>query len=76
VLAYAGWNKYEAPRIDALDGRYFFPVLALILLVLVPALGQRWAERTRRIARRTLFAIQFVLVLTIAGAAVHQTYVG
>jgi uncharacterized membrane protein len=76
VLAYAGWNKYEAPRIDALDGRYFFPVLALILLVLVPALGQRWSERTRRTARRTLFAIQFVLVLTIAGAAVHQTYVG
>jgi uncharacterized membrane protein len=75
VLAYAGWNKYEAPRIDALDGRYFFPVLALVLLVLMPAVGGRWSKPTLRTATRTLFAIQFVVVLAMAGAVLRATYI-
>jgi uncharacterized membrane protein len=74
LLAYAGWNELRAPRIDALDGRYFFPVLALTLLVVIPARGHRWSEPTRRVATRTLLAAQFVFVLCVAAAAIHNTY--
>jgi uncharacterized membrane protein len=75
VLAYAGWNQLRAPRIDALDGRYFFPVLALSLLAFTPVLGHRLSEPTRRMATGALFATQFILVLGFACATVHNTYV-
>jgi hypothetical protein len=74
VLAYAGWNQLRAPRIDALDGRYFFPILALGLLAVTPVFGHRWPEPTRRKTTRALLATQFVLVLVVAGAAVHDAY--
>ncbi len=32
LLAYTGWNAVDAPRIDAFQGRYLFPVLALGVL--------------------------------------------
>lgn len=75
VLAYAGWNQLHAPRIDALDGRYFFPILALGLLAVIPALGHRWPKPTRRTVIRALLVAQFALGLGVGGAAVYYTYV-
>lgn len=42
-LAYSGWNAVEAPRIDAFQGRYLFPALAVALVIAVPG---RWARRS------------------------------
>ena len=74
VLAYAGWNRLRAPHIDALDGRYFFPILALGLLALTPVFGHRLPRGTRRAATRALVATQLVLVLVVGGMSVHDAY--
>jgi len=42
LLGYAGWNAVEAPRVDAFQGRYLFPVAAAALL----AVPSRWARRS------------------------------
>jgi hypothetical protein len=46
-LAYVGWNAVTAPRIDAVQGRYLLPVVAVLALVAIPAvnLGTRSEER-------------------------------
>lgn len=38
---YAGWNAVGAKRIDELQGRYFFPVLAVIAIAGIPAVRTR-----------------------------------
>jgi hypothetical protein len=38
-LAYVGWNAVAAPRVDAFQGRYLLPVVALLVVVVAPGLG-------------------------------------
>ncbi len=35
-LAYVGWNAVTAPRIDAFQGRYLLPVVAVLAMIVVP----------------------------------------
>ena len=44
ATAYLGWNAVGAPRIDAFQGRYLFPVVATILIVAIPSVRTRLAN--------------------------------
>jgi hypothetical protein len=37
AIGYTNWNEYRAPRIDAVNTRYFLPILPLLLIGLLPS---------------------------------------
>ena len=57
LLAYVGWNAVAAPRIDAFQGRYLLPVVAVLAIVAAPAIPLRLPagnESMQRFARAIL----------------------
>jgi uncharacterized membrane protein len=37
AIGYTNWNEYRAPRIDAVNSRYFLPILPFLLIGLLPS---------------------------------------
>ncbi len=68
LLAYAGWNAVEAPRIDAFQGRYLAPVLALGAIGVAAIAPPRAADAAGRDA-----AIDDWLPWLLAGGALVLT---
>jgi uncharacterized membrane protein len=64
VIAYTNWNAYLAPRIDAVNPRYAFPLLPAFLVGVLPA-GPRLGTRAATVRGAVLSAgIATVLVVT------------
>ena len=64
VLAYLGWNAFEAPRIDAFQGRYLLPLLPLLFLAL-PARRATTADGSRNVAIITVAAASPLLLTVV-----------
>jgi hypothetical protein len=62
-LAYVGWNAVAAPRIDAFQGRYLLPVVAVLVVVATPALTAR--SRADERAVRAILAGSGALALWV-----------
>jgi uncharacterized membrane protein len=63
-LAYVGWNAVAAPRIDAFQGRYLLPVVAVLAVVVTPPLTAR--SRTDEGALGAILAGSAMLALWVA----------
>jgi uncharacterized membrane protein len=61
LLAYAGWNAVGAPRIDAFQGRYLLPALALAAIAALPVAQGRWSLPVDRRAGPAALAAEAVL---------------
>jgi len=65
VIAYTNWNAYLAPRIDAVNPRYAFPLLPALLVGVLPA-APRLGTRAATVRGAVLTAgIVTVLAVTI-----------
>jgi uncharacterized membrane protein len=62
-LAYVGWNAVSAPRIDAFQGRYLLPVVAVLAVVAAPPFAAR--SRTDERAIRAILAGSGALALWV-----------
>ena len=74
VIAYTNWNAYLAPRIDAVNPRYAFPLLPAFLVGVLPAaprLGARAA--TVRMAVLSAGIATVLVVTTVMLAEWHLT---
>ncbi len=69
LLAYTGWNAVRAPRIDAFQGRYLFPPLALVLLLVLPARRAHGGDRRARLGPLLVCASALVLLTVEIGLA-------
>lgn len=69
LLAYVGWNEVGAPRIDAFQGRYLLPVLALLVVAALPAVGRVSVERGERVVLLAAGCEVAGLVVVAAGLA-------
>ncbi len=67
LLAYTGWNQVAAPRIDAFQGRYLFPPLALLALTIPP---MRSANR-RLQGWFPAVVVTATSVITLVGLTLH-----
>ncbi len=66
LFAYAGWNPVGASRVDEVQGRYLFPCVALVSLVV--------SRRNSRVAIGQVVpfcAIAAMSVFTVVGISVH-----
>ena len=75
VLAYVGWNAVRAPRVDEFQGRYLYPLIAVLALAGVPALpsAERMSSRRTLQIGRVLVAVETV-VLAVVLAGITRTY--
>ena len=76
LLAYTGWNPVGGPRVDAFQGRYLVPVLALLAIGVAPRVRLAVApdSAAARVATLTTFAWVFVvaaLATTTLGLTLH-----
>ncbi len=54
LFAYTGWNTVGADRVDAFQGRYLVPVLALVSMAIAPQVGRSLTSRVRMSGRGTV----------------------
>jgi uncharacterized membrane protein len=70
LLAYAGWNAVGAPRIDEFQGRYLYPLVALLVLAAIPAIpgaANTSPARALRVGRLIVATETLILALVLLG---------
>ncbi len=67
AIAYANWNQYRAPRIDAVNTRYLLPLLPALLVGVLPDQGR---PRRRRLAWKGWRPLFVALAVTAGAGAV------
>ena len=75
LLAYAGWNAVGAPRSDEFQGRYLYPLVALLVLAAIPAVPS--AEHTspaRALRTGRLIVATEAVILALVLVGLYRLY--
>ena len=75
LWAYVAWNRYRAPLIENVPGRFWMPLLPAFLLGLAPAARRVPAAVAVRWRIAVAGAVAAILVVTVVGL-VHHHYTG
>jgi uncharacterized membrane protein len=72
-LGWTGWNEVGAPRVDALQGRYLLPVVAVLFVATVPTLARarRSAVQADRVGLALVGVQTVLLVVAVGGLLAH-----
>jgi len=72
-IEYTNVNALRAPRIDALNHRYWIPLLPWALMAVLPN-RLRWADDRLRRYRAVLVAVSFVFLAVVMVGYAHRVY--
>jgi uncharacterized membrane protein len=75
ILSYLTWTMPGSTTVEGIQGRYFLP-LALVGVVLLPALGGAWAARLHKALTLLVLTFPLVSLAVVMRAIVLRYYLG